>query len=270
VAFDFPGSPVLNQVWTAPTGQGYTWSGTAWNLSSPATSQTATARSKNFVINPSMQHSQENGNTAGTTTGYYPADQWRMDLSGIVMQVNRPGAAAAGPSPEGSLSVGMLATTAKGSLAAGDFAQLAQPLEGNQIADLAWGTAKAKPAVLRFNVYPPVAGTYNFSILSGGTDESYIGSYVVTTPNVWQTVVAAIPVPPAGTWASDNTVAAYVRFAYATGTSFVGVAGWQGGNKMAVTQPNLAAVTNQILFVTDVALYADPNNTGLPAPFQVP
>jgi hypothetical protein len=48
--FDFPASPVLNQIFTAPTGQGYVYSGTAWNLAQ--TSPQAPVASDNPPANP--------------------------------------------------------------------------------------------------------------------------------------------------------------------------------------------------------------------------
>jgi hypothetical protein len=50
VSFDYPSSPVLNQVYNAPTGQGYIWNGTAWNLAQ--TSPQAPVASDNPPANP--------------------------------------------------------------------------------------------------------------------------------------------------------------------------------------------------------------------------
>ena len=50
MSFDYPSSPVLNQVYTAPTGQGYVWSGTAWNLAQ--TSPQAPVASDNPPASP--------------------------------------------------------------------------------------------------------------------------------------------------------------------------------------------------------------------------
>lgn len=260
---DFPASPTTGQTFDPGTGIVYSYDGVAWNA---MTTSTATARAKNLLINPAMMISQENGSTAVTTNGAYPADQWSLAFSGVV------GSAAqyAPVTPERSNTAAWTTvTTAKASLAAGDFDALLQPIEGLQIAELQWGTARAIPAVLRFSASATAPGTYSFSITSGGGDESYIGTFAAT--GTFQTFVFPIPAVTVGTWPSITNRGATLRFIHCCGTTFIGALGWQSGNFIAAPgQINAAAVANQTLNIADVGLYADPSATGLAPPFVIP
>jgi hypothetical protein len=229
----------------------------------------ATAKPKNLLVNPNMQVSQENGNTAVSTSGAYPADQWKFGFSGVVGTASQSQAIV---SPDNSLNcVSQWVSTAKPSLAAGDFCQLYQTIEGLRAADLAWGTTKAIPAVLRFNACADVAGTYSVSIGSGNADYTWLGAFACDGTTTMKTFVFAIPAQTAGTFPKDNTAGLLVHFCHTAGSTYVGVAGWQTGNKLAVpAQINGANVANKGLVITDVGLYADPQNTGLPPAYQAP
>src|SRR4029077_20474434 len=112
-------SPSVGQTYNSGTGAIYVWDGVAWSI---ATSQTATALSRNLIVNPCCRISQENGTTAGTTDAYYIADQWlaRFLASGAAMSAKSDSAVV-----NSSGSVMRLlykTTTIKASLAAGDNA----------------------------------------------------------------------------------------------------------------------------------------------------
>jgi hypothetical protein len=275
VAFDFPGSPVLNQVWTAPTGQGYTWSGTAWNLSSPATSQTATALSRNLIVNPCGHISQELGNAAQTVTNVYIADQWDVQVtaSGAAFTTKSDGAVI---NPSGStIRLLFKTTTAKASLAAGDLAVLETKLEAFRALPLGYAGNAPVQSVLRFGFNGP-AGTYSVSIRNYGNNTlSWIGQFTIAAgqANTDTVQVLVIPAPPTGyTWGSGTAAQIDLIITLAAGTTFIAPAnGWQAGNFVAGPgQFNLLGTVNNQAQIWDVGLYADPNRTGLPPAFQVP
>lgn len=261
---DFPATPTPGQVYNPGTGPIYTWDGVAWNLT-PV--QVKTARAKNLIVNPSMQVSQENGNT-GIATGY-PADQWWFLTNGFTALVARSQSFVSPDNSQNTLIHSF--SVAKASLAAGDYCQLLQPIEGQRAAELAWGTTKAIPAVLRFNAACEQAGTYTAVIQNGAGDYSWLGAFTCDGTTNLKTFVFPIPAQPSGAWAKDNTQGLSVRFVYAAGTTYQGAAGWQAGSKLALTgSTNGAAVINKNMIITDVGLYADPDNTGLPPPFELP
>ena len=100
MAYDFPNSPTVGQVYS-----GWVWDGEKWvaqggpmgavryDLPQGLTAnQTAQARAniavtkKNYVINGGMQISQENGTTAGTTNSYYPVDMFYISFINAATQ----------------------------------------------------------------------------------------------------------------------------------------------------------------------------------------
>lgn len=228
-----------------------------------------TAKQKNLVVNPTMQVSQENGNTVGATSNYYPADQWYVSASGLSFATAR---SQFSPSPDGSPNVVYYYfSAAKASLAAGDYSQLFQPIEGLRCAELQWGTSKAIPAVLRFSAFCDTAGTYTVSIVNPAGDFSWCGSFTCDGTQNLQTFSFAIPAQTAGTWPKDNTSGLGVRFCFAAGSNYQGVAGWQNGNKLAITgTTNGAAVSGKALAITDVGLHPDPDKTSLAPTFITP
>lgn len=224
-----------------------------------------TARTRNRVNNPTAQIAQET--TAVLTANGYPADQWMVNLNGITGSSQRINVV----SPEGTTTaVNLIATTAKGTLAASDNLLLQVPIEGVDVSDLLWGTGAAKPVVLRFNAWCEQAGTFAFSIRNGASNRSYCGSFTVAVGG-WSQVSVAVPGDTTGTWPIDTSLAMKIAFVYAAGPSLVGVAGWQAGSFFAPPGcTNGAAQANKALIITDVGLYADPDNTGLAPPFNAP
>lgn len=279
VADSPPASPMVNQLWWKsnlgqlfiyyldPGGAPAQWVQAAGS----ATGQVRnTARSRNRVNNPTAQVSQENGSTGGAASGFYPADQWVCYTSGITSMATRSSLST--PTPEGTTScVVLTATVAKASLAAADYLQVVLPVEGLDVADLQWGTANAKPAVLRFCAVCDTVGTYPISLANAAGNRTWLGSFTITTASVPQVFSFAIPGDITGTWLKDTGVGVLIRFAPAFGSNYVGVAGWQAGGPIGMAgMTNLAAVANKGHIITDVGLYADPDSTGLPPPFVAP
>ncbi len=228
-----------------------------------------TARARNAVTNPSAQVSQQMGITGVTTSNAYPVDEWLLDIAGIV--------GAAGklllptPSPEGTMtSVGIVATVAKPTLAAGDFLQLITPIEGINIADYAWGKPQAKAVVLRFCACGPI-GTYGLALGNHDGTRSYCASFTLAAADVPQVFEIAIPGDTTGTWNTGKVLALQIRFTYASGSTYIGVPGWQAGVKISPPGcANGAAIANRNMLITDVGLYLDPDNSGIAPPFVTP
>jgi hypothetical protein len=229
-----------------------------------------TAQSYNRVVNGAMQISQELADTGVTATSLYFMDQWASSFTGPGVTMQRVSTASP-RTPGGNSNVMRIAiTTAKGSLAAGDIVQAWQPIEGLRVADLAWGTAQAKQIVLRFAVNSPITGTFAVAINNSALDRSWIGNYTVNAINTWETKTLVVPGDTTGTWLTASGVGLYLDFTFAAGSAHVGVEGWQAGKKYVTSsQTNLAAAV-QSLWVGDVGLYLDPNNTGAAPEWTTP
>jgi hypothetical protein len=90
--------------------------------------------SKNYIVNPGMRISQENGTNSGTSSLYYPVDQW---FSSIGHDGTTTFQQVSSATPGGSENrVRMTVTSADTSIAAGQYATLVQFIEGLRTADL--------------------------------------------------------------------------------------------------------------------------------------
>lgn len=220
--------------------------------------QAATASGKNLIINPSFEISQEQGTAVVATSGVYPADQWTLFHTGL-------GTCQAQSAIGAADSYGrVLNVTATASPPAGAQLMLTQRLEGLQIADLKWGTANARPAVLSFKAQATIAGTYSVMIRNAGGTQSFVHDFVLAAM-VTTDISVVIPAQTAGTWANDSTAyAADLNFVHTVGSTYKAPAvGWNAGNYFA--GPGLTANTvsaNNSLYIREVQLRPDPGGAG--------
>jgi hypothetical protein len=223
---------------------------------------------KNYLINGSMQISQENGATAGSVNGYYAADQWMLNY--ILSAGSVTFAQNATITPSGSPKrLRLTVTGVNAAPAAGDYLIIVHKLEGLRIADLAFGTSAASAITLQFGVRVP-AGTYSVEFSNGvNANRVYIASFTISAgqANIDTIVSLTIPGDTAGTWAADNTASFYLYWSVMCGsTNQAAAGGWYSGSAIGVTgQSNLMAVNGQIFDLFDVGLY---KGTAAPS-FQV-
>jgi hypothetical protein len=185
---------------------------------------------KNYIVNPGMRISQENGTSSGTASGYYPVDQWffghSQDGTLTFQQVTSA-------TPGGSENrIRMTVTSADTSIAAGQYALLGQRIEGLRTADLQWGTANATDVVVRFGFKGP-AGTYAVAIRNQDSSRSFVREFTISggdaNTDTLQTVT--FPGDTSGTWDKDNTASIRLFFTFAVGSTYQTTAdAWQAGN----------------------------------------
>jgi hypothetical protein len=264
--FNFPNSPTEGQVFTdATSGAQYVYRGAVWMQSSAAQIKLS-AETRNRIVNSAMQISQElTKGTTYTTTAGYPADQWRVMSTATGLAYACNDASNLGPG-----YITLNTTSATPSPAAGDYHMLVQPIEGLKVNDFQWGIAGARQVVLRFDALPTVAGTIGVSLRAGDNSRSYVKNVALTTGG-WNTYTVVIPGDIAGTWATDNTPGVTLHFALMSGSTFIGVEGWQAGAKIgAAGMSNSVATASQPVSFRNVGLYLDPQATGAAPPFQIP
>jgi hypothetical protein len=262
---NFPNAPTAGQIFNASPGVSFVYRNSKWV---PAPLKTALPR--NYLINPAMQVSQENGDVqTATATGisFYPADQWwavfEMFAGGFWVQRGRT-------TDTGNDLIAIRCETPVPSPAADAHIQLFQYLEGQRVAEFQWGTAKAQQAIFRFNFYSNQGGTYTVQVKNITGTRTFLAMFVVPA-NTWRQVSTVVPGDTTGTWANDNTTGIQVGIGLAAGTTYGGGAsGWQNGNKVTVAGSiNGAAVAGTFLFA-DAGWYLDPYKTGVAPPFVVP
>lgn len=293
MALDFPNSPLVGQLYPSPAIGGvpqWRWDGAEWMPVSGSasfdagavrfdgpqgltSSQKAQARAnidalkKNYVANGAMMISQENGTTAGTTSGYYSADQFAYQPSTTgTMSIGQ----VASPTPGGSPNrIRATVTVADAVLDAADVVYVYQPIEGLRVADLKFGTVAAKTVTVQFGVKAP-AGTYCVTLWNAAANRSYVAEYTIAAGEANTDVVKSVTIPgdQAGTWANNNTAGILVLWCLMAGANYQQAAGaWQAATKMGTAnQFNFMGTNGNVFELFDVGLYE-----GSVAPaFQVP
>lgn len=229
-------------------------------------------------INADMFWSQQSLGNAVTTAGGYPCDGFRLvgTLVGTNAKAQRFITNGGNPLQKGKGRIVVNCTTAKGSLAAGDYLAINAAIEGYDLVPSAWGNAGGLPLIVRFGFKGP-AGTYGFRFSNNGGTLFYATSFTIANANTDTIVTLLIPPPPNGSaWTYDAQAALTMAITLASGTNFTGAAGsmnaWQGSN---ILGPNgmsngVSSTANQFeLF--DVRTAWDFEGVGLVDPgFTVP
>ena len=211
-------------------------------------------------INGSMEVSQELGNATTTVNGTHVCDGWKFftSNSGFASQATRvqlPGFIA------GLVNLIQLQTTsAKATLAAGDYTFIAQSIEGVRVSRLGWGALGTSPITIGFWSAHTLTGLYSGSVRNNTTGtgtRSYVFTYTHAASNVPQFNVVTIPADTGVTWATDNNVGMVIAFAMGEGGTFTtsSVNTWLAGNFVAAAgQVNGVNSTSNFFRITGVVV----------------
>jgi len=226
-----------------------------------------------YIVNGSMTVSQENGNTLGTTNGYFPADQWAMYFTAATaaMSIQR-------------IQVRTLAnavnqleykcTTAKASLGASDNVLISQPIEGAWFQQAGFGTASAQRLIMRFQVQLP-AGLYHWHFANSAGNRHCSVPFTIAGGEANTAVVKEIVVPPdtSGTWlTAEGVIGIVADLVLAAGATVTGgtASTWGGTTYYAAsTQFNILSSTSNVARLADVGLKLDPDVTGVYGQYEV-
>ena len=255
MGINFPNAPSEGQKFIQGTTL-YTFANGLW-----AASKLATALPRNRVVNPSMQISQENGETPNNPNGYYAADQWFINYSGFQPSAFSRVSDVTGQTSNGKALL-LQAVVARPSPAAGDVLCIIQNIEGVRVADFQWGAANAQQAVLRFTAVSTIAGIYSVAIRNAVVDRTFLAPFTLG-PSTWHTITIVIPGDTTGTWLKDNGVGFSIGIGLGAGINYGGLAGWQAGNKIQIGgSTNWLATQPAYFYLGDVGLYLDSYQTG--------
>jgi hypothetical protein len=215
---------------------------------------------KNRIINGAMTIDQRNAGAAVTVnTGAitYSLDRWAgfgVPSEGV-FTINK---STTVPSSAGFVnSLVATCTTADASIGATNRYFLGQAIEGNNIADLRWGTANAQPVTLSFWVQSSLTGTYCVAILNGDASRSYVAEYTINAADTWEYKTVTIAGDTTGTWSTNESVGLYVRFGLAIGSTYQTTANaWAAGNLNATSnQVNwMSSSSSRVFRITGVQL----------------
>jgi phage gp37-like protein len=214
---------------------------------------------KNLVINGDMQVAQRGTSVASiTTNNYYTVDRFRLNPGSLgtwTMSVEND-------APTGSgfrKSTKILCTTADASPAAGDYLSLNQPIEGQNLQQIAKGTSSAKQLTLSFWVKANVTGTYIVDLYDNDNNRVVSGSYSISASATWEKKTVTFAADTTGAFDNDNAASLYIEWWLGAGSNYTTgtlATSWQSytAANVAVGQTNLAASTNNYWQITGVQL----------------
>lgn len=228
------------------------------NVADATLSVTDTLNNRNIVINGGMNIWQRAASASITSGDYHTADRWAIPINSIGTWTNsRSGEVPAG---QGFVySMKMDCTVADANLAAGDYAILAQRIEGVNLQALNKGTSSAKKVTLSFWVKSNKTGTYIVELYDNNNNRHINKSYDIVAADTWEKKTITYEGDETGTLSYDTNQAMRVQFWLGAGSDYSSgtlQSSWGELNQTnrAVGQVNLADSTDNEWLITGVQL----------------
>lgn len=124
-------------------------------------------------------------------------------------------------SPSGFSFSYKLTNTSATTTSAAQGSGLRYQVEGQDISDLAFGTASAKQITVSFWVKSNQTGNFALVLTNSAGDYGVGKLYNIALANTWEFKTVVFPAPTAGTFASDNTTGLTVNWGFAGGADRV-------------------------------------------------
>jgi hypothetical protein len=216
---------------------------------------------RNIVINGAMSIAQRATSVASLTTGgYRTLDRWYFDINSFgTWTMSQSTDTPTGQGFANSLKLDC--TTADASPAAGDYLQLIQIFEGQNLQYLKKGTSNAVSLTASFWVKSTKTGTFIAEFFDNDNTRSISQSYTVNTTNTWEKKTITIPGDTTGAFGNDNGASFYLIIWLAAGTDFTsGTLATTWGSRVnantAVGQVNIADSDANDFYITGIQLEA--------------
>jgi len=221
----------------------------------PATVVMGSSFLRNRIINGDMRIDQRNSGASSTATNVYTVDRWSYAASQASKGTWGQNLNAVTP-PVGFTNYLGFQSSSAYAVGASDFFAFIQPIEGYNIADLAWGTASAKTITLSFQVYSSLTGTFGGALKNSAGTYSYPFSYTISSANTWTPVSITIAGPTTSTWLTTNGLGVAVIFGLGVGTTYSGSAGsWAATNYLSATgATSVVGTSGATFYITGVQL----------------
>jgi len=228
--------------------------------------------SRNVIINGAMVVNQRGftGSSGATANGAYTTDRFAIGHS-------MDGAVSAGQTTMNSTVGGNAyadgfnsalhyrVTTTDASLAAGQYALIAQPIEGFNLQGFKKGTANAQQFTLSFWVRSSLTGTYIAELYDNDNNRTVSKSYTIDTANTWEKKTLTYPADTTGVFDNDNGLSLSLNWWLAGGSTYSGGTlgtTWHTTNaNRAAGQVNFLATVGNDFFLTGVQLEVGPTAT---------
>jgi hypothetical protein len=222
------------------------------------TPNSANVVGKNKIINGAMRIDQRNSGSAvtiNTTSNTYTLDRWSSSghISDGVFTIQRSTEAPAGFTNSSKITV----TTADASIGSTQNYLFNQFIEGNNVADLGFGTANAKTITVSFWVRSSLTGTFGGALNNSANDRNYPFTYSISAADTWEYKTITIAGDTSGTWLTDTSRGIALRFQIGVGSDRIATAGsWTGTSSIfgAIGATNIIETLNATFYITGVQL----------------
>ena len=217
---------------------------------------------KNRIINGNMVVDQRNAGASVTPNNTYTLDRWlgvNSQTGKFTVQQN-----AASVTPPAGFANYLGCTSASAySIAAGDYFNIQQYIEGFNIADLAWGTASAATITLSFRVRSSLTGTFGGALRNDAGNRSYPFTYTISAANTWEQKSITIAGDTSGTWLTTNGRGITLSLGLGVGSTYSGAAGaWAAANYISATgATSVVGTSGATFYITGVQLERGSNAT---------
>jgi hypothetical protein len=210
---------------------------------------------RNRLINGDMSVDQANAGASNTTGNAYGPDQWKSESSAASKGTWGQNLNAVTWASSASYYYGFQSSSAY-SVAASDYFDMKQAIEGTNMQDFMFGTVLAQPITLSFHVYSSLTGTFGGAIRNGATTRSYPFTYTIPVANTETVIKITIPGDTGGSWPLGTGAGLTVDLSLGAGAAFSGPAGsWSNNNYVTATGAVSVVGTNAATFyVTEVQL----------------
>ena len=212
---------------------------------------------KNRIINGAMEIDQRNAGASVTPSANvytYTVDRF----SAYCNQASKFTVQQSTTAPTGFINSLLATSSSAYSITSTDIFVLDQMVEGLNCADLAWGTASAKPVTLSFWVRSSLTGTFGGSIQNSAQNRSYPFSYTISSANTFEQKTITIAGDTSGTWLTTSGIGMRVYFGLGCGSVQSGTAGaWAGASYYSATgATSVVGTSGATWYITGVQLEA--------------
>jgi hypothetical protein len=176
---------------------------------------------KNRIMNGGMGIDQRNAGASVTANdNIWAVDRWQYSQSQSSKGTSQQNAGSVTPPPGFKNYVGFTSSSAY-SVTSSDNFILRHHIEGNNIADLDWGSSTAKPVTFSFWVRSSLTGTFSGFLTNSAINRVYIFTYTINQANTWEKEEITISGDTTGTWLTDNNRGIMIGFCLGTGSTYL-------------------------------------------------
>ena len=230
---------------------------------------------RNIIINGAMNVAQRGTSSTGlgASSGYFTCDRWLLAQSGEGrLTMTQDSSVPTGKGFANSLKLDC--TTADTSIAAGEFLQIVQKIEGQNLQSIGKGTSDAKPITVSF--YVKANAAFNFVCELNDLDNTRHISKLFATTTDWVKHEITFPADTTGAFDDDNAASLNLTFwlhagsTYSSGTlNTASFASTTNANRAAGVSSFYSSTDNNF-FITGVQLEVGQNPTSFESePFDV-